>query len=188
MTTNSPNPVDGDVQATKSRNVTQSYLKSLMSYDPITGVFTRLKTMGGQVAGSVAGSINSEGYTLISIHGKSYKAARLAHLYMTGEMPKEADHKNRVRSDDRWENIREATHGQNGANKNIQKNNTSGSKCVCWDKNMRSWAVQLSVNGKRKQIGRFKDLELAELVAEESRIKYYGEFATGSYAREVKND
>lgn len=158
--------------------LTQNYLKEVLHYDPDSGLFTRLKTMGGQLPGTIAGGINSEGYRLISIHGKSYKAARLAHLYMEGSMPDEADHKNRVRHDDRWENIRQATHGQNGANRRIQKNNKSGIKCVSWDKNSKRWMVQVKVNGRRRCLGRFDDIELAELVASEARDKSYGEFAS----------
>jgi len=157
--------------------LTQGYLKELFHYDPESGVFTRLKTMGGQLPGSIAGSINSEGYRLISIKGKSYKAARLAHLYMEGSMPEEADHKNRVRHDDRWENLRQADHGQNGANKKIQRNNTSGIKCVYWDKRQKLWAVQVKFGNKRRLIGRFDDIELAELIAAEARNKTYGAFA-----------
>lgn len=157
--------------------LSQEELSKSLHYDPLTGIFTRRKTSGGQVAGSVAGSINSEGYRSISVLGRSYKAARLAHLYITGKMPIEADHKNRIRSDDRWVNLRCANHSQNACNKHVQKNNTSGFKGVCWHKTRKLWVVQVSVNSKRIQIGGFPTLEMAVLEAEKARLKYYGEFA-----------
>lgn len=167
--------------------LTQSELKKILTYDPETGFFTRNSSSGGRVVGSLMGSINSEGYRLISIRGRSMKAGRLAFLYMTGSEPEEIDHENRIRSDDRWVNLRDASHGQNGCNKKLQRNNKSGVKCVNLDDRAKSWAVNINLNGRRVYVGRYKDFELAELVAASAREKYYGDFATSSVDKEVKD-
>ena len=69
--------------------------------------------------GKRAGSISKQGYRRIGINGKTYRAGRLAFLYMTGRWPNpEVDHENKVRDDDRWNNLRELTKLQNMQNRN----------------------------------------------------------------------
>lgn len=83
--------------------LTQAKLKSLINYNPATGEFSR--------AGyAKCGTLTYQGYVSIQVAGKRYYAHRLAWFYMTGVWPEnEIDHKNRVRDDNRWENLREAT-------------------------------------------------------------------------------
>ena len=113
----------------------QSRLKELLAYDPDTGVFTRLVKSNRNVRiGAVAGTCDSKGYGQISVDGKLYRAHRLAWLWMTGAWPvAQLDHRNGVRHDNRWENLREATNGENNQNAAIRSNNTSGFMGVCWD-------------------------------------------------------
>lgn len=158
--------------------LTQERLKEVLHYDPGSGVFTRLVSAGGQVAGSIAGSISVEGYRQIRIDGKHYRGARLAFLYMTGVAPLIVDHINRKRHDDRWENLREADFSQNAANNKLSTSNKSGFKGVSWDKRLKRWRVRVSIDGKQQLIGYFEDFELAELAASEARTKAYGEFAS----------
>lgn len=69
------------------------------------------------VAGSIAGTPHGEGYVLIGIYGEQYLAHRLAFLYMTGAWPKgKLDHRDRVRNNNVWGNLRPATNSQNGIN------------------------------------------------------------------------
>ena len=73
----------------------QDRLKELFSYDPLTGVFINLQSSGKRKAGNIAGSKHNAGYVKIFADGASYLAHRLAHLYMTGELPTEhMDHIN----------------------------------------------------------------------------------------------
>lgn len=103
--------------------LTQDRLKELVDYCPGTGTFTLKKYRGGRVkAGEKLGSMTSKGYIDIKVDGKTYKAHRLAFVYMEGSAPNEVDHINRVRDDNRWSNLRAITRGDNcrnrgGANK-----------------------------------------------------------------------
>jgi hypothetical protein len=130
-----------------------------------------------KLIGQKAGSIHSTGYKHITFNGKVYKSHRLIWLYVYGYLPKEIDHINGDRQDNRLENLREVTRSQNQFNKCLAKNNTSGTKGVSWHKKSKSWTVRLCINKKPKHLGYFKDLELANLVAQEARNKYYGEYA-----------
>jgi hypothetical protein len=100
-------------------NITQEYLKSILSYDQGTGVFTwLLKTSNRVKVGMQAGTLRNNGYLKINLNGQLYYVHRLAWLYVTGEWPKNnIDHINGAKDDNRWVNLREATHSQNNRNR-----------------------------------------------------------------------
>lgn len=158
--------------------LTQKTLKELLYYDLNTGVFTWRVDRGGKVkVGRVVGWID-QGYIRMEILGATYLAHRLAFLYVEGEFPShEVDHKNNVRSDNRWHNLRKCLHIENTYNRSLRSNNTSGIKGVSWHKAINKWQVAISANKKRYYLGVFEDLELAEFVASEARDVLHKEFA-----------
>jgi hypothetical protein len=98
----------GDVSALHKR------VHELLSYEPRFGYFFWKINRGSSKAGDVAGSVCPDGYRLIKVDGKSYKAHRLAWLMTHGEWPAEQiDHINGVRTDNRIVNLREASKKQN---------------------------------------------------------------------------
>jgi hypothetical protein len=159
--------------------LTQAYLKSILNYCPETGVFTRLvRTANCICVGDIAGSINGEGYLHIMIAGKRYKAHRLAWLYMTGDWPKDQiDHIDGEKANNRFPNLREATHGQNQSNTPVQQNNTSGYKGVSRVKGKRPWMARIMVAGKSIYLGIFETKELAHAAYREAADKHKGEYA-----------
>jgi hypothetical protein len=95
----------------------QAELKEVLSYDAATGVFSFRVPKGGKRPGDPVGSINEHGYVRIGLGGKRYMAHHLAWLYVTGSLPQgEIDHRNRVRSDNRFANLRRASHSDNMKN------------------------------------------------------------------------
>ena len=104
--------------------LTQEELKELLHYDPDTGVFTWKKGRQGRIKkGGIAGNEDQSGYCKIVVKGKRYGAHRLAFLYMEGYFPEhQVDHINRDRGDNRWVNLREATHTCNMRNCSRSKN------------------------------------------------------------------
>ena len=73
-----------------------------------------------------------------------------------GEYPsKSLDHINNVRSDNRIENLREATHYQNSLNRPPLKNKQSQYKGLYWNKN--KWRVQPEIESRKIQVGYFID-------------------------------
>jgi hypothetical protein len=149
-------------------------IRAQLDYDPDTGVFTRKVSGGGVAAGSRAGGKDAYGHTTISVCGKRMRAARLAWAIMTGEWPDgDVDHKNRVRDDDRWCNLRLASRSQNCANTLAQ----SGMKGASWVTEKRKWKSQIRIAGKNTHIGYF-DCEIdAHEAYKKKAVEHFGEFA-----------
>ena len=140
-----------------SNKITQDQLKKVLDYDPETGVFMWIVSRKGVNAGGVAGIIvKDSGYRKIGIDGYKYRASRLAWLYMEGYFPEYTiDHINRIRHDDRWENLRHASQQCNVRNSNMMSNNTSGITGVSWYKRLQKWRVDIMVSGKNIFLGYF---------------------------------
>lgn len=155
--------------------LTQEYLKSILDYDPATGVFTRLVNRQCVKAGERAGYATEHGYIRIGIAGKGHRAHRLAWLFMTGEWPGgQIDHINGVREDNRWANLREATHGQNRMNA-MSPLNKCGLKGVT--RNGNNWMAQIRVQKQRIYLGTFASKEDAHAAYCAAADKHFGEFA-----------
>jgi hypothetical protein len=90
--------------------LTQGRLRELLSYDPETGAFTWLVSLGRRVrVGDVAGTFNGR-YWAITVNKRIYMAHRLAWLYVYGSFPKyELDHINGDKIDNRIVNLRDVT-------------------------------------------------------------------------------
>jgi hypothetical protein len=160
-----------------TNSITQEKLKEVLDYNPDTGIFTCKLSRRKIKAGDIAGYASKSGYVRLTIDNKKYLAHRLAWLYVYGVIPKYIDHINRIASDNRICNLREATHSENMCNRKIHSNNKSSIKNVGFCKKTEKWRVKINVNNKKIHIGYFDDLEFADLAATEARNKYHGEFA-----------
>jgi hypothetical protein len=140
--------------------ITQERLKALLHYDPDTGVFTRRVDVGRRhKAGSVCGNLLRNGYVRIGIGGHSYKAHRLAWLYVYGAWPQDQiDHLNHNKTDNRIDNLRDVTSAQNQQNRRCVAKNTSGHLGVAWATDMQRWLAGIKVGGKSYHLGYFENL------------------------------
>ncbi len=133
----------------------------LLSYDPDTGdLFWNVVSgeRGRSVYGRKAGTKNTRGYIDVRLSGRFYKAHRLAVLLMTGSWPVSVvDHINRVKSDNRWSNLRCVTQQENALN----SERVDRSLGVYFHKKSGSWEAKGMLNGCRKYLGRFRDLDAA---------------------------
>ena len=154
--------------------ITQKQLKKLLHYNHNTGIFTRIKRTSNSVkVGDIAGWNDSNGYIKISVQNKSYRAHRLAWLYMTGKWPKDKiDHINHICDDNRWVNLREATNQENNKNASLSKANTSGISGVSWDKQADKWRAQIGANSKSVRLGLFVDKFEAVCARKSAENKY----------------
>ena len=97
--------------------IEQAFVKTLLDYCKDTGLFRwKVSRPPRGVKGAIAGFDTGHGYIKISIHGKKYYAHRLAFLWVDGYMPKEVDHVNHCRHDNRWSNLRPSDRAHNTAN------------------------------------------------------------------------
>ena len=127
--------------------------------------------------GQLAGCINGAGYRVIGLGGDLYLAHRLAWLYQTGDWPSfEIDHEDLDGSNNRWPNLREATHVQNLRNLGMRIHNTSGRKGVYFSKNKNKWHARIRFGGKQVHLGYFEDLNVAAQAYNDASAKYHGEF------------
>lgn len=97
--------------------ITQQKLKEILDYNKETGLFTwKVNIPPRAKIGKIAGFDNGNGYIKISISGKKYYSHRLAFLWVEGLIPKEIDHINQCRHDNRWDNLRKSDRIKNCAN------------------------------------------------------------------------
>lgn len=153
--------------------LTQQYLKECVTYNPDTGIFTWntrplshfknshcCNAWNARWANKYTGSISDEGYFLVKVNHKTYKAHRIAFLYMEGYFPEnQVDHIDRNKLNNKWDNLREVSNQCNQQNCNISKNNTSGVCGVSFNKRSGKWVVRIGVLWQRLCIGSFENFE-----------------------------
>lgn len=146
-------------------------------YDEVSGkIYWRHSVRNAVKAGEEVGSKTKTGYIECRVLGVRNLLHRLIWFYKTGSWPlKTIDHINRIRDDNRWCNLREASYSENNINK--PPTNSLKIKNVYLHKGSGKYNVKLFLNKKTVSFGYYEDLELADLVASEARAKYQKEFA-----------
>lgn len=143
-------------------------ISKLVSYDPITGIMTRNST------GKIIGTEQKNGYLYGFIDGKLRLVHRVAYLLMTGSSPEnDIDHINRIRSDNRWLNLRAATRKENLCNKTSTRKLP---KNVYLHKSGR-YRVKMKIENKTIHFGYFESLEDASDKAIQIQMETHGNFA-----------
>lgn len=152
--------------------LTKERVQELLEYNPDTGKFTWKSTRNPKAkAGSVC-KPGPHGYVTIMIDGANYRACRLVFLLEEGVFPEhQVDHIDMDRANDKRSNLRKVTNAQNNQNRPSRNYHKQPAGV--------GHTVYLNVNNKRMYFGTYRDEELAQLVAEEVRNKYHGEYARG---------
>jgi hypothetical protein len=140
----------------KEQRFTKEQFLEIIEYYPDTGLFffkerPGIRNFNARFKDKPAGHLNPVGYIVIGIFGSSFLAHRLAFFLMMGRWPKpECDHINRIRSDNRWENLREVTHVDNMMNSWPLKGNLTG---ATFSKQHGKWFSRICMDGKSKFLG-----------------------------------
>lgn len=144
--------------------ITLQQLKEQLIYDNATGVFTNKK-------GKQAGSVDSNGYRVIRVFGKLYRASHLAALHETGEWPVgRVTHRNGDRSDDRFFNLFEIIKKEPVDRTGMAyRNNKTGVRGVTLQAG--KYLAKIRINGKLQYLGSFDTLELAAQAFQEASDK-----------------
>ena len=127
-------------------------VQELLSYDPATGVFTRLTSAGRAKAGDVAKPSKSG---QLRIDSKLYLASRLAVLLTAGDDPASAtvDFKDGDRTNLRFDNLSVERHTMRSTGGSTEVEMVSGDK---------KYASNVWLNGKTIKIGRYNSSRQAE--------------------------
>lgn len=164
--------------------VDKDYLCECLEYNPETGDMIwkerplhhffnahSWKAWNKKYAKRIAGTIDYQGYRRIGLLGRIHQAHRMAWAIMTGSFPDaEIDHIDHDRNNNKWNNLRAVTGGENQRNQTIYKNNTSGVTGVCWHKQSKKWQAQVQTNTGifAKRFQSFNDATQAVLKARKS--------------------
>lgn len=159
---------------------TQKELKEILDYNSNTGIFIWKTKPSRQIKkGQIAGSDHHSGYIFITISKKKHAAHRLAFLYMTGSIPEVVDHIDRNKTNNKWNNLREATQSNNCCNRIKSKNKSSMYKGVFFKNDGRKnpWIARIMINKKYVTIGSFNNEIDAAKAYDKKAISHYKEFA-----------
>lgn len=145
--------------------------RNTFSYDEVTGYLTR--------KGKIVGTDNGKGYLRASLNSKLYLVHLIAYAIKTGEMAEVVDHKDLVKNNNSWENLRPTNKSGNERNTLARANSTTGVKNVYFIKEKNKFRVQFKIGGVTKYFGYYSTLEEATVVADIKRKELHGEFARG---------
>ena len=162
----------------------QETIKSLLDYDPETGVLRwKARSNAPQAwntrwAGKVAGARGVNGLQ-VQIDWVLFYAHRLIWVYVHGDIEsgKQIDHKNCDHFDNRLENLRPATQAQNGSNSRLRKGRRLP-KGVTQDTRWRNrYFARITINNVSTYLGSFKDPASAHAAYWRATLAAKGEFA-----------
>ncbi len=157
--------------------LTQEVLQGLFVYDEATGQLLRKVSPRSDRIGEPAGTIGKAGYVSLSIGCKHFYAHRIIWRMLFGVWPSHIDHINRIRSDNRIENLREADKLTNRWNFGLSKRNTSGAIGVSWAASEEKWVARIMVRRRYIHLGCFDDKDEAIKAYKAASIKHRGEFS-----------
>jgi len=159
----------------KDPDISLEDFKKIHHYDPLTGVFTRLKAHAHRSKVGERSDYNDGSYRRISIPGHKIRAHRAAVFYMTGSWPHGVDHVDGDGQNNKWENLRPYDHHSQNMCNWVQPPALSGVRGV----KLRGGWYETRVDFQRRiySAGRFKSLDEATKAVRALREELHGEFA-----------
>ena len=166
------------------RHLAHDATAALLAYDGRTGfLIWRPRPHGdlrwnARFAGERAGCVDTvKGYRRVRLNGLSHFEHRVVWLLVHGALPRGyIDHIDGDRTNNRIDNLREATPAQNVANSRAVWSE-SGLRGVHWKASRKRWIAQIMANGRVHHLGYFHDKAEAGKAYAEASARLNGEFA-----------
>ncbi len=153
-----------------------SHLRRLLTYEPASGVLTwRRRTpemfsgatqekkrswcarWNKRYAGTVAGTVQPDGYRLVKIHNRPMLAQRLVWAIHHGKWPEIVGFIDGDRSNNRILNLRSTTRQICQRNQKRHSTNTSGRTGVSWARGRGIWVASIRIGSKTQYLGSFSE-------------------------------
>lgn len=167
-------------------------LRQLLRYEPETGKLFWKKTPAWmssagtksrdtQCMGKEAFTSCIDGYSRGKVLGVWTSAHAAAWAIQTGAWPAAfVDHKDGDRRNNKWSNLRAATHAENMRNTS-SKGGTSRFLGVFRDSRSGKWRAKINVEGKQMHLGLFEKEDDAAKAYDAAAIEAFGEFANPNF-------
>lgn len=118
------------------------------------------------------------GYRVGTIFGSHYLAHTIVFALIYGRWPSMIDHRDHNPSNNRPDNLREATSRQNNINVRGNRNTSSQFRGVTFDKKALKWRARMTdQHGSRINLGLFQDEISAAVACDTFAAENHGEFA-----------
>jgi hypothetical protein len=156
-------------------------VRELFYYNEDTGVLLWRNHRNAKArAGSAVGSIHRTGYRITMINKKNYAVHLLIWQFVYEEIPNQIDHINGNKADNRLCNLRACNASENGRNKRLQSNNSTGFKGVSFCIREGSYQATCRWNGSKKWLGYHATAELAHAAYVKFASQNHGAFYNGA--------
>ena len=125
----------------------------------------------------------NHGYLVVNLYNEGKRKLHFIHALVAREWvgnpnnKRCVDHADGNKTNNHYENLRYATHIENGRNRKIQTNGTSVYKGVGFHKPMKKWRAQLTIDGKLKHLGYFENEKEAAVAYNAAADEYYRKYA-----------
>jgi hypothetical protein len=162
------------LMAKGNKMITQEQVREIFNYCETTGELSRRYATRGYDAGRKITRKNDQGYLVTTIGTKTYRVHHLVWTYFNGELPSQLDHVNRIRDDNRIDNLRPCAIFQNSGNCVARVHKYKG---VTFDKRNQKWRAQIGIQYRNVPLGRFSTIEEAAIAYNNAAREYFGEFA-----------
>lgn len=138
--------------------LSQKILHALFIYDPKTGYLYWIKNLSTRKKYKGRLDYKVGKYLRACIFGENYKVEKLVWQYHNGYYPEKIlDHLNGNPGDNRIENLREVSVGENARNSSLAKNNSSGVRGIYFNKKECAWYATIRCKKKTYYLGSSRD-------------------------------
>ncbi len=126
--------------------------------------------------------VNSNGYCCVDLHDNKLRSTKSIHrlvaeaFFDNPDNKRCVDHIDRNKLNNHVNNLRFATDSENGSNRTIGSNNTSGIVGVYFCKDRNKWRAVIKKDGKKIHLGYFESKEEAIEARSKAEETYFKEF------------